>query len=302
VLLAWIPLFWDEMLVGDLLARVKRREISPAECGERIYQIHHQRVMRETLRPEPQQLNPKRHPEPRTEMEWKRLLVRAHRHVRGTRWAADLNPDWTWDLQQFAEAEEFITKAESQGYSLSKRGLLLIDKEFKTRLARGPRGDHEHYGARWGRPERYAVRIVKQSGRWWRGRYKANKSTTTQEQSSTTSGLTELEEYIISLRWGISPQCPRCSHTEATRIKTRRTWKCGACKYQFNIWTGTQFQGARINENVTFDVLRCGPAGSIREFRLLGLSKFQAMRMRRILREPDALLEQMMLYWPPAPR
>lgn len=70
-------------------------------------------------------------------------------------------------------------------------------------------------------------------------------------------------EYMEHLRWGdTTPECPHCGNTERayylrpangvsrkTRTGTvseRRVWKCGACRKQFSVLTGTIFHGTKI--------------------------------------------------------
>src|SRR5579864_6200713 len=125
-MLAWIPLFWDEMLVLDAVRRIKRGEISQEDFRELIYQVNKRKYEAKPLQPEPQQTQPRRPVKPRSAREWRSLLVRAQIHVRGTRWAADLNPDWLYDVDQFKEATEFIEKAAAAGHFVSDQGLQKI--------------------------------------------------------------------------------------------------------------------------------------------------------------------------------
>jgi len=346
-MLAWIPLFWDEMLVLDAVRRIKRGEISQEDFRELIYQVNKRKYEAAPLRREPQQTNPRRPVKPSTAKEWYRLLVRAQLHVRGTRWAADLNPDWLYDVDQLKEAAEFIQNAATAGYVLSDRTLRLIDKKLNERLARGPGRDRQHYGARWGLRERYAIRIVKQTCRWWRGPYKARPRQANHDALRRELGMTKLEFTVTCLRWGAVeydagrgwnslgynvPICPRCGGNQPTRIKTRHLWKCQACQFQFNVWTGTPFQGSRLEDKVIIDalclwrsvydalqtlkdryntLLGADPFGlltvdekllemtanppdvSLKALRQLGMSKFQARRVQQILRKPDAFMHRL---------
>lgn len=54
-------------------------------------------------------------------------------------------------------------------------------------------------------------------------------------------------EFVSSLRWenGIA-LCPRCESTENYFLKTRKVWKCKACKKQFSVKVGTIFEGSPI--------------------------------------------------------
>lgn len=64
------------------------------------------------------------------------------------------------------------------------------------------------------------------------------------------------------LRWGGMPYCPHCGstrvyyirpidgtaarRTRAGSISERRVWKCGGCRKQFSVLTGTIFHGSKI--------------------------------------------------------
>jgi transposase-like protein len=68
--------------------------------------------------------------------------------------------------------------------------------------------------------------------------------------------------YLEQLRWGDQPICPHCGSVDkhyfltpknGTSRKTRtgaaserRVWKCGACRKQFSVLTGTIFHGTKI--------------------------------------------------------
>lgn len=69
-------------------------------------------------------------------------------------------------------------------------------------------------------------------------------------------------EYLERMRWNGKPVCPHCGNDEriyfltpangvdrkTTRGATsqRRVWKCGACRKQFSVLTGTIFHGTKI--------------------------------------------------------
>src|ERR1017187_7344814 len=54
-------------------------------------------------------------------------------------------------------------------------------------------------------------------------------------------------EFVASLRWmdGVA-QCPHCEAKNAGFLKTRRIWKCRACRKQFSVKTGTIFEESPI--------------------------------------------------------
>lgn len=69
-------------------------------------------------------------------------------------------------------------------------------------------------------------------------------------------------EYLEQLRWNGTPECPHCGNddrcyfltpangkTRQTRTGAatqRRLWKCGACRKQFSVLTGTVMHGTKI--------------------------------------------------------
>jgi transposase-like protein len=70
-------------------------------------------------------------------------------------------------------------------------------------------------------------------------------------------------EYLEELRWAGKPFCPHCGNDErcyflqpkdgsdSRKTRTgsrsqRRVWKCGACRKQFSVLTGTTFHGTKI--------------------------------------------------------
>jgi transposase-like protein len=53
--------------------------------------------------------------------------------------------------------------------------------------------------------------------------------------------------FIANLRWPDGPVCPECGAVdEASFIKTRRIWKCRACKKQFSVKLGTIFEDSPL--------------------------------------------------------
>ncbi len=54
-------------------------------------------------------------------------------------------------------------------------------------------------------------------------------------------------DFVARLRWpNGQPTCPECSATEVSFLKTRRLWKCKACKKQFSVKRGTIFEDSAI--------------------------------------------------------
>ncbi len=57
-------------------------------------------------------------------------------------------------------------------------------------------------------------------------------------------------EYLESIRWPNGPVCPHCGEAERKPYKlphkTRRLWKCAACRKQYTVTVGTIFEGSHI--------------------------------------------------------
>jgi transposase-like protein len=57
-------------------------------------------------------------------------------------------------------------------------------------------------------------------------------------------------EYLESIRWPNGPVCPHCGESERKpymlKSKTRRLWKCAACRKQFTVTVGTIFESSHI--------------------------------------------------------
>ncbi len=55
-------------------------------------------------------------------------------------------------------------------------------------------------------------------------------------------------EYVARLRWPEGPVCPKCGVLDEKHyyLKTRRVWKCRACKKQFSVKVGTIFEDSAI--------------------------------------------------------
>jgi len=52
--------------------------------------------------------------------------------------------------------------------------------------------------------------------------------------------------FVANLRWPFGPICPECRGVEPSFLKTRRLWKCRACKKQFSVKVGTIFEDSAI--------------------------------------------------------
>ena len=51
---------------------------------------------------------------------------------------------------------------------------------------------------------------------------------------------------VAAIRWPDGPECPNCHGKEHFYLKTRRTWKCKACKKQFSVKVGTIFEDSAV--------------------------------------------------------
>lgn len=53
-------------------------------------------------------------------------------------------------------------------------------------------------------------------------------------------------EFVAGLRWPNGVVCPNCGGLDHSFLKTRRIWKCKACKKQFSVKVGTIFEDSPI--------------------------------------------------------
>ncbi len=60
------------------------------------------------------------------------------------------------------------------------------------------------------------------------------------------SDLDVCTDYVAKLRWPNGPFCPACGCTEYSYLTTRRVWKCKACKKQYSVKVGTNFEESRL--------------------------------------------------------
>lgn len=52
--------------------------------------------------------------------------------------------------------------------------------------------------------------------------------------------------YLFQKKWPHGFVCPRCQHTDAYKLKTRRLMQCKGCKYQASVTAGTIFHKIRL--------------------------------------------------------
>lgn len=76
----------------------------------------------------------------------------------------------------------------------------------------------------------------------------ANQPKTLLEAIRYFADLDVATEYVAKLRWPDGPVCPKCGVLDEKHyyIKSRRLWKCRACKKQFSIKVGTIFEDSPI--------------------------------------------------------
>jgi transposase-like protein len=55
-------------------------------------------------------------------------------------------------------------------------------------------------------------------------------------------------DFVAKIRWPHGPACPseKCDSTKTYFLKTRKLWKCRACKKQFSVKVGTVFEDSPI--------------------------------------------------------
>jgi transposase-like protein len=72
--------------------------------------------------------------------------------------------------------------------------------------------------------------------------------TTFLEAVTYFSDMERAHAYAVELRWPNGVACPRmgCGSASVQPIKTRRTWRCKECKWEFSAKVGTIFQSSPI--------------------------------------------------------
>jgi transposase-like protein len=106
-------------------------------------------------------------------------------------------------------------------------------------------------------------------------------------------------DYLESVRWPNGPVCPHCGEAEKRHYKlpnkTRRLWKCAACRKQFTVTVGTIFESSHIPLNkwlLAFYLLCSSKKGMSTHqlHRMLGVTYksawFMTHRIRHALAQP----------------
>lgn len=101
-------------------------------------------------------------------------------------------------------------------------------------------------------------------------------------------------EYLESIRWPNGPVCPHCGESEKRpyplKSKTRRLYKCAACRKQYTVTVGTIFESSHIPLNkwlLAFYLLCSSKKGmsSHQLHRMLGVTYKSAWFMTHRIRE-----------------
>jgi len=95
--------------------------------------------------------------------------------------------------------------------------------------------------------------------------------------------------FVANLRWPHGPVCPECGGVEPSFLKTRRLWKCKACKKQFSVKVGTIFEDSPIGLDkwlpVLWMIVNCKNGVSSHEMgRTLGVTQKTAWFMLHRIR------------------
>lgn len=106
-------------------------------------------------------------------------------------------------------------------------------------------------------------------------------------------------DYLESIRWPEGPVCPHCGESERTpyalKSKTRKLWKCAACRKQFTVTVGTIFEGSHVGLHkwlLAFYLLCSSKKGMSAHqlHRMLGVTYktawFMAHRIRYAMEQP----------------
>ncbi len=109
----------------------------------------------------------------------------------------------------------------------------------------------------------------------------------------------EAATYLESIRWPNGPVCPHCGEAERRpyplKSKTRKLYKCAACRKQYTVTVGTIFEGSHIPLNkwlLAFFLLCSSKKGMSAHqlHRMLGVTYksawFMAHRIRYAMEQP----------------
>ncbi len=107
-------------------------------------------------------------------------------------------------------------------------------------------------------------------------------------------------DYLESIRWPDGPVCPHCGESERPPYKlphkTRKLWKCAACRRQYTVTVGTIFEASHVPLNkwlLAFYLLCASKKGMSAHqlHRMLGVTYktawFMFHRIREAMRDPE---------------
>ncbi len=58
---------------------------------------------------------------------------------------------------------------------------------------------------------------------------------------------TKTTSYLEQIRWGNKPQCPYCSSTNSSAIKSEGRYRCNTCFTSYSVTVGTLFHKTRVD-------------------------------------------------------
>lgn len=62
----------------------------------------------------------------------------------------------------------------------------------------------------------------------------------------------DCRRYLVECRWPDGYWCPRCGHTQAYELATRRLLQCSSCRHQASVTAGTVLHRARVPLHLWF--------------------------------------------------
>ena len=107
----------------------------------------------------------------------------------------------------------------------------------------------------------------------------------------------DCRRYLVASRWPDGYRCPRCGHTEAYQLATRRLLQCRSCRHQASVTAGTVMHRTRVPLHLWFWaaylVTTHTPGFSALQLqRQLGLSRYETawtmlQKLRRAMVRPE---------------
>lgn len=107
----------------------------------------------------------------------------------------------------------------------------------------------------------------------------------------------DCRRYLLECRWPDGYRCPRCGHTQAHELNTRRLLQCRSCRHQASVTAGTVMHRARLPLHLWFWaaylVTTHTPGFSALQLqRQLGLNRYETawtmlQKLRRAMVRPE---------------